>query len=359
MTADGSTAVVANLDSTFATVVDLDALTGTSVGISTRASQVEISPDGTRAYLAVVASGDGVWRIDLQTLLPDGPKLPTGNMGSIFFNFQQSSGMTLSHDGLTLVTCNSFDDSISIIDTVAWTEHVRLPVGDFPVRAVFSADDSRIFVTNRDADTVAIVSNLGPASSVTSTIPVGDQPFTLAVAPTGARLYVSNFADSTISAISLVAAPGPSIIPLTEPAQDLFLDAAGERLYAAGGSWSVTLGPGPAVTINQSGAFTVIDAPAASVIETVDTGQPPGNLAFHEPTLRAVLPAPLGDGVTVLTGPSCPGDVDGSGAVDTVDFLALLAAWGPNPGHPANLNGDDVVDTIDFLALLANWGPCP
>ena len=42
-----------------------------------------------------------------------------------------------------------------------------------------------------------------------------------------------------------------------------------------------------------------------------------------------------------------------------MDFLALLAAWGPNPGHPADLNGDDVVDTVDFLELLANWGVCP
>jgi len=55
----------------------------------------------------------------------------------------------------------------------------------------------------------------------------------------------------------------------------------------------------------------------------------------------------------------CTGDVDGSGAVDTVDFLALLGAWGPNPGHPADLDGSGFVDTVDFLALLGAWGPCP
>ena len=42
-----------------------------------------------------------------------------------------------------------------------------------------------------------------------------------------------------------------------------------------------------------------------------------------------------------------------------MDFLALLAAWAPNPGHPADPNGDGVVDTINFLILLGNWGPCP
>jgi hypothetical protein len=55
----------------------------------------------------------------------------------------------------------------------------------------------------------------------------------------------------------------------------------------------------------------------------------------------------------------CPGDIDGDGAVGVTDFLAMLAAWGPNPGHPADLNGDDKVNVSDFLELLAVWGPCP
>ncbi len=57
--------------------------------------------------------------------------------------------------------------------------------------------------------------------------------------------------------------------------------------------------------------------------------------------------------------PACPWDLNYDDDVDTVDFLGLLAAWGPNPGHPADFDGNGVVDTVDFLALLANWGPCP
>ena len=55
----------------------------------------------------------------------------------------------------------------------------------------------------------------------------------------------------------------------------------------------------------------------------------------------------------------CPWDLDGGGTVGITDFLALLAAWGPNPGHPADFDGDGTVGIVDFLALLANWGPCP
>lgn len=54
----------------------------------------------------------------------------------------------------------------------------------------------------------------------------------------------------------------------------------------------------------------------------------------------------------------CPGDVDASGVVDVDDLLAVLAAWGPNPGHPADQDGDDVVSVNDFLIALAGWGPC-
>jgi agmatine/peptidylarginine deiminase len=55
----------------------------------------------------------------------------------------------------------------------------------------------------------------------------------------------------------------------------------------------------------------------------------------------------------------CPGDIDNDGDVGVTDFLALLAAWGPNPGHAADLDGDDTVGITDFLILLGLWGPCP
>ncbi len=54
----------------------------------------------------------------------------------------------------------------------------------------------------------------------------------------------------------------------------------------------------------------------------------------------------------------CPWDTDGSGDVGIVDFLALLAAWGPNPRDPSDFNGDGFVNITDFLDLLAHWGRC-
>jgi len=59
-----------------------------------------------------------------------------------------------------------------------------------------------------------------------------------------------------------------------------------------------------------------------------------------------------------IEGLLCAADLDGNGDVGINDFLDLLAAWGPNPGHPADLDGDGVVGINDFLELLASWGQC-
>jgi hypothetical protein len=55
------------------------------------------------------------------------------------------------------------------------------------------------------------------------------------------------------------------------------------------------------------------------------------------------------------SGSALPCDLDGDGVVGVMDFLALLTAWGPNPGHPADFDGDGEVGVADFLLLLANW----
>jgi hypothetical protein len=60
-----------------------------------------------------------------------------------------------------------------------------------------------------------------------------------------------------------------------------------------------------------------------------------------------------------VSGDTNPIDLDGDGVVGVLDFLALLAAWGPcdDCGNcPADLDGDCQVGVNDFLILLANWG---
>jgi serine/threonine protein kinase len=57
----------------------------------------------------------------------------------------------------------------------------------------------------------------------------------------------------------------------------------------------------------------------------------------------------------------CPGDLDGSGAVNSVDLAIILGAWGTAGGkYPqADINGSGSVDASDLSVVLAAWGPCP
>ncbi len=53
----------------------------------------------------------------------------------------------------------------------------------------------------------------------------------------------------------------------------------------------------------------------------------------------------------------CVADLNGSGSVDIIDFLQLLAVWGPcEPGCFGDVDFDGNVGIVDFLALLAQWG---
>jgi hypothetical protein len=86
----------------------------------------------------------------------------------------------------------------------------------------------------------------------------------------------------------------------------------------------------------------------------IEIGQPltmteASDFAWHLHTAH-----PAGTPVTF-----CAWDLNGDGSVAIADFLALLGAWGPNPGHPADFNGDGFVRIEDLLALLAKWGACP
>ena len=53
----------------------------------------------------------------------------------------------------------------------------------------------------------------------------------------------------------------------------------------------------------------------------------------------------------------CESDVDGSGAIDVADLLAVIDQWG-SADSPADINEDGIVNVTDLLEIVGNWGPC-
>jgi S-formylglutathione hydrolase FrmB len=58
--------------------------------------------------------------------------------------------------------------------------------------------------------------------------------------------------------------------------------------------------------------------------------------------------------------PHVPGDVNGDGAVNVDDLVAVILAWGPCPAPPAactaDVNGSGTVDVDDLVTVILNWG---
>jgi hypothetical protein len=53
--------------------------------------------------------------------------------------------------------------------------------------------------------------------------------------------------------------------------------------------------------------------------------------------------------------PADPADVNGDGAVDVLDLIAVVLAWGPCPGCAEDVNGDGFVDVLDLIEVVLNW----
>ncbi|MCH8210934.1 MAG: hypothetical protein IIB99_06120 [Planctomycetes bacterium] len=131
--------------------------------------------------------------------------------------------------------------------------------------------------------------------------------------------------------------------------------AINDRSIVVGGSED----PGLRAFIWQDGVMTDLnelidpdlnlDVKVARAVS--NSGQIAGHAQVQGVDVVAVLLTPIG---------SSPADLDGDCRVGIVDFLALLASWGPcpDPCPPtcvADIDGDCIVGILDFLTLLMNW----
>jgi DNA-binding beta-propeller fold protein YncE len=356
ITPDGTTAVVANLDSFFVTVIDTAAATSTEIPIGRRASQVEISPDGGYAYVCVVADGDGVYRINLNTLAVDGPKILTGNMSSVGYTFSQTSDMKLSPDGKTLIVCGSFTDEISFIDAENWAFMFDFATPDFPTRATFSDDSKSLYVACKNTDQIVTFDEFAPGVWVAgATINVGDQPFDMVLSDDQTVLYVSNWGDLNVGVVDLVGGTQTTTIPTAERITGMTLSSNGLSLYAASGSSTTTVGAGVFETTN-SGQVEHIDLVTNAVVQSDDIGFVPAMLSSSDDRAVISMPSPPADGLIVTgeEGDDCLADVNGDGSVTPTDFTAWINAFNNNLPE-CDQNGDGSCTPTDFTAWIANF----
>ncbi len=110
-------------------------------------------------------------------------------------------------------------------------------------------------------------------------------------------------------------------------------------------SWHTVDGGGDAST---GAAFSL-----AGTIGQPDAGAPMSSGAF---SLIGGFWAGPGD-----IAPTCPADINNSGAIDVDDLIAVILAWGgcaDCSNCPPDTNGSCTVDADDLIAVILGWGPC-
>jgi len=140
----------------------------------------------------------------------------------------------------------------------------------------------------------------------------------------------------------------------TVPPQD------GDGIYVAFAPLSNPVAATPEGAIITTFEFlAVTPTPGTPVGFLTTAGDPPTDTIVFDGEVANLDVTGMLSGAVVTVLPCCPPDLDGDCIVGIVDFLALLAAWGTDPGGPPDLDGDGDVGIVDFLMLLAAWGPCP
>ncbi len=355
LTPDGSTAVVCNLDGFFVSIVDTATGTSTQVPSARRLAQVEISPDGQFAYLAQVASGDGIRKLDLATNSFIGGLTATGNLGGVGYSYSQNSQIALNPDGTLLAVASSFTDDLILVDTATMLVTQTLIPGDFPTRVDWSDDGQLVLVANRNEDSVTVFNDITGTGvfGELGTVSVGDSPFDMLVAPDNATAYVLNWGDSTLGVMDLNTFTQTATVPLPYRPMGLSFNEDATEIRVAGGSAATSAGGG-AFTQTREGELTVIDLATLTVVDQVDTGQPNASYAASADGATIVYASPGADGLALVREDNCVADTNGDGLLTPADFNGWIIAF--NTQSPAcDQNADGLCTPADFNAWIINF----
>lgn len=304
---DGSRLYVANGNSDSVTVLATsDLSTVATIPMPTlQPRYISFTPDSTRAYIShwsgVTASPITV--IDVATSTVIGAVTTAAPSTRV-------SGLAMSADGTRLYAVRIQHDSVDVIDTATNTIIDAIAVGDAPGGIDLHSDGRRAYVTSSTGDGVSIIDLA--AGSVSQTVPVGDNPQDVAISPDGAFAYVTNATPRTVSVVAIDAWPAIPTTALPNGAVD-------------GADYTATV------------AVTGTPLPTLAVT----SGTLPPGLAFDPATgILSGTPTTPGTYTFTVTATSTVSGIPSSVSREyTVVIEAALAATGRADAYPLVLGG--------------------
>lgn len=217
--------------------------------------QFAVSPDGTRLYAANEDAGTASV-VDLR----NNRVLATLVVGI------EPEGVAVSPDGRWVYVTAETSNTVSVIDTKKNEVVASFLVDVRPRAAAFSPDGSRAYVTNEISGTVSVVDTR--VHQVVDVVDLGAgraKPVGVVVSPDGRRVYVANGSANTVSVIDAATNRVVATIPVGRRVWGLDLTPNGRWLYTANGG---------------SDDVSVVDTATNQVVATIKVGERPWGVAI-------------------------------------------------------------------------------
>jgi YVTN family beta-propeller protein len=163
-----------------------------------KAGMIEISPDGTKAYVSRSSTSDPVFNtifvVDLtnmtviKELLLPAPGVP--------------HGIALTPDGTALYVANLTLDRISIIDAVndEFVEDIVLDSGTEPMQASTSPDGKYLYISARGTNKLLVIDT--EINSIIDEVAVAMGPMHIAITSDGNKIYLPSMMGNVVNIIT-------------------------------------------------------------------------------------------------------------------------------------------------------------
>jgi len=186
ITSDSRYAIICGFSSNSVTVLDLstDSVVA-DVAAGTRAGVVSLTPDDEYAYVGnIQANTVSVVKLD-SSGSAEVAELPCGVIGVVWAAYGVSSDVEVSPTGGYTLIATSFDDVVQIIDNVSNTIVASPAVGDFPIQIAFDTTGDYAIATNYFSSTYSVIRVDGESSAVVAQPSAGadTRPLRLATNP--------------------------------------------------------------------------------------------------------------------------------------------------------------------------------
>ena len=197
---DGSTLVVSNRISGSVSIIDANTYSTRAVFSGCpQATDIAILPDSSKAYIAC-SGGHQVMDIGLAQPQNQNPTLHTDRLLALLDVGKSPLYLALKPDGGEIFVCNFDSDSISEINTYTNEVGGAYLVGAHPSFGIVSADNSLLWISNFNADTIDIYS-IDDGTLIKPSIHVGAGPDVLAFSSDGFFLLAVDAQSGDVSVV--------------------------------------------------------------------------------------------------------------------------------------------------------------